>query len=159
MTLLSQRMKTLACERDRTELLLRLKALQLTSPRRWGRMSVHQMVCHVADSFRMCLGEMPVRLAVTPLTRTILKWWAIEVPLPWPPGIRTRPEVDQLRGGGSKPVDFARDVAELERLVGQITAPEVTFARCHPLFGPMTNATWLRWGYRHMDHHLRQFGV
>jgi hypothetical protein len=29
----------------------------------------------------------------------------------------------------------------------------------HPMFGAMPRADWLIWGYRHMDHHLRQFGV
>jgi len=28
----------------------------------------------------------------------------------------------------------------------------------HPIFGQMTRAEWLRWGYLHTDHHLRQFG-
>jgi hypothetical protein len=28
----------------------------------------------------------------------------------------------------------------------------------HPIFGPMSNAAFLRWAYLHMDHHLRQFG-
>jgi hypothetical protein len=28
----------------------------------------------------------------------------------------------------------------------------------HPIFGPMSEAAWLRWGYLHADHHLRQFG-
>jgi hypothetical protein len=29
----------------------------------------------------------------------------------------------------------------------------------HPLFGPLTRAEWGRWGLRHADHHLRQFGA
>jgi hypothetical protein len=29
----------------------------------------------------------------------------------------------------------------------------------HPIFGAMSERAWLRWGYLHMDHHLRQFGV
>ena len=29
----------------------------------------------------------------------------------------------------------------------------------HPFFGAMSSSAWLRWGYLHMDHHLRQFGV
>jgi hypothetical protein len=29
----------------------------------------------------------------------------------------------------------------------------------HPIFGQMTEKEWMRWGYLHMDHHLRQFGV
>jgi Protein of unknown function (DUF1569) len=28
----------------------------------------------------------------------------------------------------------------------------------HPIFGPMTAKDWMRWGYLHADHHLRQFG-
>jgi hypothetical protein len=28
----------------------------------------------------------------------------------------------------------------------------------HPIFGRMTEAEWMRWGYLHTDHHLRQFG-
>jgi hypothetical protein len=31
--------------------------------------------------------------------------------------------------------------------------------RPHFLFGPLSEAQWARWGYRHMDHHLRQFGL
>jgi Protein of unknown function (DUF1569). len=31
--------------------------------------------------------------------------------------------------------------------------------RPHYLFGPLTEAQWARWGWRHMDHHLRQFGL
>lgn len=28
----------------------------------------------------------------------------------------------------------------------------------HPIFGEMTEAEWMRWGYLHCNHHLRQFG-
>jgi DinB family protein len=121
-------------------------------------MSAHQMVCHLADSFRFLLGRMTVSDVVTPLSRTVVKWWALYVPLPWPPGmIRTRPEIDQVLGGGTKPVDFAGDLAELGALLEEVTAPAVNLEhRPHPLFGRMSNADWLRWGYVHMDHHLRQ---
>jgi hypothetical protein len=27
------------------------------------------------------------------------------------------------------------------------------------LFGEMSRSDWLAWGYRHVDHHMRQFGV
>jgi hypothetical protein len=29
----------------------------------------------------------------------------------------------------------------------------------HPILGRLSRGQWMRWGYRHMDHHLRQFGV
>ena len=55
------------------------------------------------------------------LQRTIVKWIALYLPLPWPAGILTRPEIDQELGG-TRPVDFAADVAQLEALLELITA-------------------------------------
>jgi hypothetical protein len=49
-------MKTLARERDRAEILTRLRALPPAGVPRWGRMTAHQMVCHLADSFLMVTG-------------------------------------------------------------------------------------------------------
>jgi hypothetical protein len=152
-------MKTLARLRDRAEILQRLKAVRPESVRRWGRMSAHQMVCHLSDSFRIAFGEKFVSQATGPLQRTIVKWIALYVPVPWPAGIPTRPEIDQDLGG-TRPVDFARDVAELEALLKVVTARDGRFERqSHPIFGTMSEAAWLRWAYLHMDHHLRQFGA
>ena len=49
-------MKTLAKAPDAAELLDRLARLQPGSTRRWGRMTAHEMVCHLADGFRMAAG-------------------------------------------------------------------------------------------------------
>jgi hypothetical protein len=153
-------MKTLARPEDKAEILRRLEAVCPESARRWGRMSSHQMVCHLTDAFRMVTGEKHVSPAGSLLHRTIIKWIALYGPLPWMPGIVTRPEIDQ-EGGGTRPVEFAADVAQLETLVEMFSsAPPGTFdGQAHPTFGPMSGAAWLRWGYLHMDHHLRQFGL
>src|SRR6195256_2854053 len=152
-------MKTLARHGDRAEILRRLKAVRPESARRWGRMSAHQMVCHLSDSFLVVTGQKPVSHSTGLLQRTIVKWIALYLPLPWPAGIPTRPEVDQELGG-TRPVDFAKDVAQLEALVDHITTQPRTFDwQLHPIFGKMSEAAWLRWGYLHVDHHLRQFGA
>ena len=79
--------------------------------------------------------------------------------LPWLPGILTRPEIDQ-RVGGTKPGEFAADVAELEAIVARVVGGQGTFdGRMHPIFGALSETAWMRWGYLHMDHHLRQFGA
>ena len=115
--------RTLARPRDKAEILARLKALRPDDGRRWGRMSAPQMVCHLSDAFRMAMGHMPVSHATGPLQRTIVKWIALYVPLAWPGGrILTRPEIDQELAG-TRPRDFAADVASLEALVERITAP------------------------------------
>jgi hypothetical protein len=152
-------MKTLARGQDKAEILDRLRGVRPGSVRRWGRMSSHQMLCHLADAFRMALGQKPVRPAHGPFQRTLLKWVVLYVPLAWPAGIRTSPEVDQ-EGGGTLPVEFGADVAQVEALLDLMTAPSRSLAgQPHPIFGPMSDAAWLRWGYLHTDHHLRQFGA
>ncbi len=120
-------------------------------------MSAHQMVCHLSDAFRVVIAQKSVSHATGLLQRTVLKWIALRLPLAWPTGIRTRPEVDQELGG-TKPGDFAADVAQLETLVEFITRdPASVDWQAHPIFGRMSEADYLRWSYLHMDHHLRQF--
>jgi hypothetical protein len=123
-------------------------------------MSAHQMICHLSDSFAMAMGHKPVSHATSLLQRTIVKWVALYLPLRWPGGrILTRPEIDQELGG-TRPVDFAADVAQVEALMEVFTAPTRTFEwPWHPIFGRMSEGDWLRWGYLHTDHHLRQFGA
>lgn len=152
-------MNTLARSRDKAAILERLGRLQPESPRQWGRMSAHQMVCHLIDSSRMAIGERPVSPATSLIEQTLVKWLALYVPLRWPPGIVTRPEIDQLISG-TCPTVFALDVEELVRQVDVFTTQPADFNWPeHPIFGRMSVRAWMRWGYLHMDHHLRQFGV
>jgi hypothetical protein len=152
-------MKTLARPRDKAEILRRLRDVRPESVRRWGRMSAHQMVCHLGDSFRMAMADKPVSDATSLLHRTVVKWIALYAPLRWVPGIRTIPEIDQERGG-TRPTDFAADIAQVEALMEVVTAPARSFDwPLHPVFGRMSDRAWLRWGYLHTDHHLRQFGA
>lgn len=152
-------MKSLARAGDKAEILRRLRSVRPDSPRRWGRMSAPQMICHLSDAFRMVMGRMQVTHATGLWQRTFLKWGALYLPLRWPGGrIVTSPEIDQMTAG-TKPGDFAGDVAELAALTEQFTAATRAFEwQPHPIFGRMSDAQWLRWAYLHMDHHLRQFG-
>jgi DinB family protein len=152
-------MRTLARPADKADLVRRLRLVRPDSRRRWGRMTVHQMVCHVTDAFRMGTGTRAVRIDANPFTGTVLKGIALYVPVPWLPGIRTSPEIDPLEGG-TPPGDFATDLAEAETQLERFVAAAALLDRIpHPLFGRMSCSAWLRWGYLHVDHHLRQFGA
>ncbi len=151
-------MKTIARIETRAELLRRLSTLRPDSTARWGRMSAHQMVCHLNDSCRVALGLKEVARASTLLQRTIVKWIALYAPVPWPAGIPTLPDIDQYVGG-TKPVEFAGDVAQLASLLDQIATPRRAVSPEHPILGAMSRPAWLRWAYLHTDHHLRQFGA
>src|SRR4051812_10370641 len=85
------------------DLIRRLGMLQPASSRRWGKMTPHGMLCHLADSFLTVLGERPAASKENWLSRTAMKWVAIHTSLPWPHGVPTMPEADQDIGG-TKPV-------------------------------------------------------
>jgi hypothetical protein len=122
-------------------------------------MSAHQMVCHLTDSCRVAAGQKSVSDATGLLQRTLVKWIALYVPFRWPSGVQTRPEIDQ-QCAGTRPVDFAADVAELYAILEFMTTREKGFEwAAHPIFGRMSHAAWLRWAYLHVDHHLRQFSA
>jgi hypothetical protein len=137
----------------------RLAALRPGTPARWGRMSAHQMVCHLADALRMALGERPTALLLNRPVRAVMRWAGLYVPLPFPRSAPTLPVLDQQREG-TRPGDFEADRAELLSLLDRFRAAGPGLAgNAHPLFGPLTEREWLRWAEKHTDHHLRQFGL
>jgi hypothetical protein len=150
--------KTIADPIERAAILSRVRKLTPESRRQWGRMTPHQAVCHMSDSFRSIMGTHPTTSVSTVLSRSVIKWIALEAPMQWPHGVKTRPEVDQ-EIGGTKPVEFGADVRALEALIAQFAARSGADLQAHPMFGRLTTAEWQRWGYLHLDHHLRQFGV
>jgi hypothetical protein len=149
--------KTLSNLADRQNISLRLRELSPEDGARWGLMTVHQMVCHLDDSYKVALGEKKASQATGFLQRTLLKWLALQTPIQWGKGFRTRPEIEQGKGG-SVPIEFRQDLASLlstlSRFCDGLPRPCVP----HPIFGEMTAHNWMRWGYLHADHHLRQFG-
>ena len=107
----------------------------------------------------MALGQKRTSDASSLLSRTVIKYLALYVPLQWRPGIVTRPEVDQAVGG-TKPIEFGADLKEAAELLALVAARDATAAwPDHPVFGRMSGTDWLRWAYLHTDHHLRQFGL
>jgi uncharacterized protein DUF1569 len=155
-------LRSLANQRDLEDILRRLRTVRPDSARRWGRMTAHQMICHIGDACRMATGEHPVSPASGLAQRTVIKWIALYLPLKWPPEIQTRPEIDQVASGGTIPGDFAADLARAETLARDLVeraAAGTDTWPAHPIFGRLSRAAWMRWAYLHLDHHLRQFGA
>jgi hypothetical protein len=142
----------------RSGLEARVRCLDPDSARRWGRMSPHQAICHLSDGLRMVLGEKTVA-SRTGVLAPMMRFVALHTPLPWPRGIKTLPEAEQGIGG-TPPLEFERDRADLLILIDRFCCARADdLAPRHPMFGPMKKDEWGTWGYRHLDHHLRQFGV
>ena len=150
-------MKTISDAACLNEILNRLSSVRPDSPRNWGRMNAHQMICHLNDSFAVAMGRKFASKAERQYG-PVMKWLALNMPMKWPQGVPTRPEIDQEKSGTS-PADFQADLQTLTALAQEFVGMprKFTFA-AHPIFGIMTEAEWMRWGYLHTDHHLRQFG-
>jgi hypothetical protein len=150
-------MRTLNSLADRQSIAARFAAVTPGDARRWGKMSAHEMICHLSDAYQLPIGEKTASPATGFLQRTLVKWVALRSPLPWPKGLVTRPEMEQ-GVGGTPPGAFAEDRGKLLATFERFCGDRLDVAIPHPIFGRLTRAEWLRWGYLHADHHLRQFG-
>ena len=113
------------------------------------------MLQHLRLSAQMALGQLPVASAnKRPFQMFPLKHLLLYV-LPFPKGAPTAVELKP-----NAVVTFDEERALLVSLLEQIGAgPQDATGPAHPLFGPMS---WREWGvvtYKHVDHHLKQFGV
>jgi hypothetical protein len=147
-------MKTVFDDRFRSELLTRVGRLTNTATPRWGKMNAEQMTAHLTESLRMATGEitpkprkLPMRFA--PLRQLVVYW------LPWPKGAPTAPELLPADCG-----TVERNKAEITRLLGDVGARGTQKQwPPHPAFGNLGRRGWGALIWRHVDHHLRQFGV
>ena len=153
-------MKTLTNADEVKGLRERLVQLDPADPALWGKMTAPDMVVHLRQIFRAVMGEIqvgtpPPMPKPVPLPAPVLKWIALQLPLRWPTTIKT-PAPFEVGSAWMNVADFEADrrdtIAAMERFAqGGWTAAD------HPLFGTMSFADWTRWGWLHVDHHLRQF--
>ncbi|HUQ47523.1 MAG TPA: DinB family protein [Gemmatimonadaceae bacterium] len=149
-------MHSLWNEVDRRNLLARIDKLAPNMRPVWGRMSAAQTVAHLADWFRMAIGAIRVESKNTPLRFTPLKQLVIYV-LPFPKNVPTAPEL--LKSEPGVWTEDTRDLKDLLRRTVQKQTDKNAKWPDHPAFGAITGEAWGVLGYRHTDHHLKQFGV
>lgn len=148
-------MRSILNESDRAAITSRVRSLSASSTARWGSMDVAGMLRHLHLAARMAVGEMQIPSAnkrafqVFPLKHLII------YVLPFPKGAPTAAELKPTAD-----VSLEEERAAVLELLERIgTGPREGVGPDHPLFGPLT---WGQWGaatYKHVDHHLKQFGV
>jgi hypothetical protein len=140
------------------EIVRRINELNPESQALWGKMSVNQMLCHLADALKMATSERAVADKSNFAARTILKPLVLYV-LPIPKNVPTAKELDQSQGG-TPPTDFATDKKDLLACIEKMCALEEDFAWApHAKFGRMNRREWGLLAHKHIDHHLKQFGL
>lgn len=139
---------------DRRSLTSRFDALSPAAQPKWGSFTAPRMLTHVTDGLRAALGELPVARKAGPLG-----YWPINVLvmfyLPWPKSAPTAPELL-----ARTPEEWTRELDELKGAIERFTKRNAADAwPAHAAFGDIGGTGWGRLQYRHLDHHLTQFGV
>lgn len=144
-------------EKDTTEdVINRIDRLHPAAQRHWGKMDVAQMMAHCSSVLDMASGRRnPPRMFVGRLIGSLVKSIFVNEK-PFSGNSPTAPMLVI-----SDPRDFQEEHEKLKTYVRQFhDGGEANCTRHpHPFFGSLTPAEWSRGMYKHLDHHLRQFGA
>ncbi len=149
-------MKSLFNPTDRESLSLRLATLEPDTTRQWGKMDPAQMLLHCAIGLEAVTGGRPMKQVflgklVTPFIRG-----RVLGEKPFRRNVPTAPAfvVSDRR-------DFEEERTRLATLVDRFIqrGAESAGKQTHPFFGRLSGEEWGRLMYKHLDHHLRQFGL
>lgn len=150
-------MKNVFDKQDTSEIISRINQLSPDSERQWGKMTVAQMLAHCNVTYEMVYTDKHKK--PNAIARFMLKLFvksAVVSEKPYPQNSRTAPQflVDDDK-------DFQ---AEKDRLIAYIEKTQKLGANhfnnkeSHS-FGPLSTQEWNNLFYKHLAHHLTQFGV
>ena len=150
-------MPTIRDSNVRAMLIERLNKLTGEERPLWGKMTVNQMVSHLVQA-----GELPFAAGLPDssnfFSRTFVKPLILYV-LPMPKEVKTSPEMNQQENG-RKPLEFNVDKDLVIDLINKLADLPVDHdCKHHPFFGKMNAKEWGHIAHKHIDHHLKQFGV
>jgi hypothetical protein len=135
----------------------RIACLRPDNERQWGRMTAAQAVAHCTAGFEMALGErLPPRLLIGRIIGGILKPKVFGNDEPMR---RNSPTVPGLVMNDDRNLETERE--RLYEMIDRFAAAGPTGCSKHPhsFFGRLTPEEWATLMYKHLDHHLRQFGA
>jgi hypothetical protein len=136
----------------------RLSALSPGHQRQWGKMNAAQMLAHCSLGLEMAAGEIrPPRALVGRILGPVIKPMALRDEEPMR---RNSPTSKELLVIGDDR-DFETERKRLSQLIDRFAATGAAGCTSHPhaFFGSLTPNEWAILMYKHLDHHLRQFGA
>ena len=135
----------------------RISQLRPDSERQWGTMNAAQAVAHCSAGFELAAGDrVPPRMFLGRIIGRIVKPMVLRNDEPMR---RNSPTVKGLVVNDER--DLGTERERLCRLIDRFAAvgPEGCTTHPHSFFGRLTPEEWATLMYKHLDHHLRQFGV
>lgn len=137
-------------------MIARLSALRPDSRRQWGTMDAAQMLAHCQAAMRVALGELKLKRGLIGVLFGGMARRKLLSDKPWSRGMPTAPEFKIADAR-----EFAREHEAMLELLRRFArgGPSLLTQEPHPFFGKLTSHEWDTLQWKHLDHHLRQFGV
>lgn len=139
------------------EIIDRLQKLTPSTPAQWGKMNVSQMLAHCNVTYEMAYENKHPKPNF--LMRLILKTFVKNLVVN---------EIPYKKNAQTAPAFLITDEKEFEREKNRLVqylqktvdlgAESFEQKESHS-FGPLSITEWNNMFYKHLDHHLRQFGV
>lgn len=136
----------------------RIDSITNETPALWGKMNVGQMLSHCCVPYQQILGENTDKLGkfMKWLLKTFLKASMVNE-TSYKPNMPTGPTFVRV----NQEFDVDVEKRKLKKYIRQIQemGPEQLAAKPSLSLGMLTPLEWNNLLYKHIDHHLRQFGV
>jgi hypothetical protein len=148
--------KSLFDPANNKEIVDRLNRLTKDSKPLWGKMDVNQMLAHSQIPLLVASGELKLKQGLIGKLFGRMAKHSLMKPTPFKPNLPTAPEFI-VKGNRN----FKEEKERLIHLVEKFskTGEAGLTKEAHPFFGKMTSSEWDTLQWKHLDHHLRQFGV
>jgi hypothetical protein len=148
-------MHTLFEQTTAAEIIFRIEKLQPTSQAQWGKMNVSQMLAHCSGPLETYFEEKKIKRDLMGLLFGKIAFKQLISNKPWRRGLPTAKEfkITDLR-------DFEEEKGKLLSNVKRFSNEGYTITFfIHPFFGKLSSQEYALFNYKHLDHHLQQFGV
>jgi hypothetical protein len=135
----------------------RMEQLRLDSEPLWGRMNAPQALAHCSAAVEWAVGDrIPPRMFLGRIMGRIVKPMVFGNDEPMR---RNSPTAKDLVVQDER--DLGTERGRLRGLLDRFAAAGPNGCTTHPhsFFGRLTPEEWATLMYKHLDHHLRQFGV
>ncbi|WP_224483801.1 DUF1569 domain-containing protein [Robertkochia aurantiaca] len=149
-------MKSLFNNTHYQEILDRIEKLSPDTEAKWGKMSVSQMLHHCQAPLKIALEKQEVEPPGW-IQKTVAKLFKSKLynDSPWQKSLPTLPEfkVREEKDFEHEKFLLLQNITDFHHRKDKEEWPP------HPVFGHFNKEQWGKMQYKHLDHHLTQFGV
>jgi hypothetical protein len=149
-------MKSLFDSTDNNAIINRINQLTMSNAAVWGKMTAAQMLAHVSVPMQVGFGEVKLKRGLMGILFGSMAKKQMVNERPFKQGLPTDKNfiIKDL-------VNFEEEKNKAMSLVKRFAekGPSAITGEPHPFFGKLTTREWDMLTWKHLDHHLRQFGV